>query len=103
MATKDGIIGYIRSVAITDIGKETVASTLKERVYTHLLKEGKICLGWHQVTSQKGNDNLLEVIANISGMNVISPTWFYLDDNSGNIADLSDSEYVSVADRKSVV
>ena len=30
-------------------------------------------------------------------MNVISPTWFYLQDTNGNIADISSADYVSQA------
>lgn len=37
---------------------------------------GKIVLGWHQVTSQDGNNTFDSIVAKTKGMNVISPTWF---------------------------
>ena len=38
--------------------------------------------------------------ANVSGLNVISPTWFYIQDTSGNLGDLSSADYVTQAHQK---
>ena len=36
----------------------------------------------------------------MTGVNVISPTWFYLTDTSGNIASIASADYVSQAHEK---
>lgn len=58
---------------------------------------GKIVLGWHQVTSQDGNNTFDSILAKTKGMNVISPTWFSLTDNNGNYRSLASKDYVAKA------
>ena len=56
--------------------------------------EEPVNLSWHQVTSEEANAYFTDAVANVSGVNVISPTWFYLQDTQGNIADISSADYV---------
>ena len=55
---------------------------------------------WHQVTSTDANAYFADATANMTGVNVISPTWFYLTDTSGNIASIASADYVSQANEK---
>ena len=95
VATEDGIIGYIRK---KKLGKEEVRSTdhanSNEEEFTHLLKDEKVNMAWHQVTTKEGNSTVTNVISAAKGLNVISPTWFYLNDNEGNLMNLASTEYV---------
>ena len=50
--------------------------------FSHLLKEEKINMGWHQVTLPEANETVKDIIPAAKGLNVISPTWFYLNDNT---------------------
>ena len=59
-----------------------------------------MALSWHQVTSEEANAYFTDAVANVSGVNVISPTWFYLQDTQGNIADISSADYVKQAHDK---
>ena len=52
------------------------------------------------MTTQEANAYFADATANVSGVNVISPTWFYLQDTAGNIADISSAEYVNAAHEK---
>ena len=52
-------------------------------------------MAWHQVTNQSANNAVSSVLANTRGINVLSPTWFYLNDNNGNIANLASLNYVN--------
>lgn len=36
----------------------------------------------------------------MTGVNVISPTWFYVTDNNGNIINNATADYVSLAHEK---
>ena len=49
------------------------------------------------MTSEAANSTLSEVLEGVSGMNVISPTWFFLSDNDGNFASIGSSSYVQEA------
>lgn len=94
VATEDGIIGYIRNKRLGE--KETKShghETVKEE-FPHIFKEEKINMGWHQVTLKEANSKVASVLSATKGLNVISPTWFYLNDNEGNLMNLADAEYV---------
>ena len=62
--------------------------------------DGKVNMVWHQVTSTDANTYFADATANMTGVNVISPTWFYLLDTSGNIANISSADYVAQAHEK---
>jgi len=97
VASEDGYIGYIRKEKIT-LPEEVEWSSQKEMPeYTSIQKDYKINLAWHQVTSQEGNAALEEMIAEAKGLNTISPTWFSLVGEEGDITSLASKEYVDQA------
>ena len=57
-------------------------------------------LVWLQVMSTDANAGLSEAFQNMTGVNVISPTWFYVTDNNGNIINNATADYVSLAHEK---
>jgi spore germination protein YaaH len=71
--------------------------SFEEPVYTNISKDYDINLVWHQVTEAAANAKLLTVLADTKGINTISPTWFSLSDNDGNITSLADATYVEHA------
>ena len=68
--------------------------------YTYLTMEDKVNMTWHQITNTDANAYLGDMTANVSGLNVISPTWFYIQDTAGNLGDLSSADYVAQAHQK---
>ncbi len=92
--TEDGMIGYLRNKRLHEAAVETVAREFEEPQFSHLLKDGAVSLGWHQVTNQEANGNVAKVLQSTKGINVISPTWFYLNDNDGSLYSLASKEYV---------
>lgn len=94
VATADGVIGYIRSKNLGTTSTKTVSSDFVPEQFTHITKDFKINMAWHQVTNQSANGNIASVLQSTKGINVLSPTWFYLNDNSGGIASLASSGYV---------
>ena len=95
VATADGFVGYVTAKSLGNTTTETLESGFPEETFSHIEKPGKICMAWHQVTNQTANRELANILAQTKGINVISPTWFYLNDNSGNIADLASTDYVT--------
>ncbi len=57
-------------------------------------------LVWHQVMSTDANTGLSEAYSEYDRVNVISPTWFYVTDNNGNIINNATADYVSLAHEK---
>ena len=62
--------------------------------------DDKVNMTWHQITNTDANAYFADMTANVSGLNVISPTWFYIQDTSGNLGDLSSADYVTQAHQK---
>jgi len=98
VATEEGYIGYVQKKDVFEAEDKKYASTgFAAPEYTSQVREHKINLAWHQVTSQDANNNLAASVANAKGLNTISPTWFSVTDNQGNISSLADPDYVALA------
>ncbi len=95
VCTEDGMIGYLKNSKLGEVTSETISRAFEEPEFAHLLKEETVSLGWHQVTSPEANDRVADVLQATKGINVISPTWFYLNDNEGNIYSLASRDYVT--------
>lgn len=95
--TNGGYIGYIQSKKLDQTYTETTAREFDEPEYTSIRKDYKINLVWHQTTSMDANYNLLYDIANMKGVNTISPTWFSISSNDGDISSLASEDYVTNA------
>lgn len=95
--TADGYIGYMKSKKLSDSYEEQVTSDFRAAEYTSIHKDYDMNLLWHQVTSQDSNDALAADIQDVKGVNVISPTWFSISSNDGDISSLASSDYVDTA------
>lgn len=102
--TADGLIGYISNTKITAEKTEEVIkkSEYEEPVYTNIQKDYTINLAWHQVTSQEANNEVLNMIADTKGITTLSPTWFSISDNDGNISSLASNDYVTYAHQSNI-
>lgn len=94
VATETGIIGYARSKKLGEAEQKKYKHSFEKEEFSHILKEEKINMGWHQVTTKDANRTVSDVISKTKGLNVISPTWFYLNDNEGGLMNLASKEYV---------
>lgn len=100
--TPTGFTGYVEKKKLKGFVVKEKVSLYQAPEYTVNHPFEKIILGWHQVTVPNANNNLSDMIANTSGMNVISPTWFSLSDNAGNYTSLASKEYVEKAHSKGI-
>lgn len=100
VATDDGYIGYIDKKKVGEAEKIKFERSFKKEEYSYLTMDSKVNMVWHQVTSTDANAYFADATANMTGVNVISPTWFYLTDTSGNIASIASADYVSQAHEK---
>ncbi len=94
--TADGYTGYIQTEDIS--APEAIeARTAKKDSYERITRDHKINLVWHQSTSTESNDAMAEMTAEMTGVNVISPTWFSVTDETGTISSLASADYVKLA------
>ena len=100
VAAKDGCIGYVQKKDTTapEVTTETREAVKPE--YTYLTMDTLVNLVWHQVTVPEANAYLNDATMYMGGVNVISPTWYSMIDNNGNISDISSAEYVAQAHAK---
>lgn len=94
--TADGYTGYIQTEDISE-PEAIEARTAKKDSYERITRGHKINLVWHQSTSTESNDAMAEMTAEMTGVNVISPTWFSVTDETGTISSLASADYVKLA------
>ena len=95
ICTEDGFVGYVKNSALGGSQSIVYEENDTEPEFPHISREDTVNMAWHQVTNQTANRQIDSVLASTKGVNVISPTWFYLDDNEGGIASLASTDYVS--------
>lgn len=94
--TADGYTGYIQTEDISE-PEAIEARTAKKDSYERITRDHKINLVWHQSTSTESNDAMAEMTAEMTGVNVISPTWFSVTDETGTISSLASADYVKLS------
>jgi len=95
--TEDGIKGYVRQKHTKESSYKTLSSSYQAPVYTSQKRSKKINLAFHQIFNTDAVDNLENLLAETKQLNVISPTFFSVSDNSGSIKSIATEEYVSKA------
>ena len=100
--TKDGYIGYIRDKKLKEQTTITTTSDYVEPEYSSLTKDYTINLTWHQVTNRDANSQVYERIKDAKGLTTISPTWFFIRDNEGNIQSIASQDYVDYCHQNNI-
>ncbi|MDO4274942.1 MAG: glycosyl hydrolase family 18 protein [Eubacteriales bacterium] len=97
VATMDGYIGYVEKKRISVPEEMKSDRDFQTEQYQYITMDEPVNLAWHQVTTMEANAWLGDAIQNMTGVNVISPTWFSIQDNSGNITSIASQDYVNQA------
>ena len=100
VATDDGYIGYIQKKKVSAADTTDYKRSFKAEAYSYFTMDEPVNLAWHQVTSTDANNYFADTTQNMTGGNVISPTWFSVSDNDGNVSSLASGEYVMQAHEK---
>lgn len=80
-----------------DWNNDTRVITINTPEYEEGLKNKKtITMVWDQIGNAAANDTEAKRVP-IDGLDVISPTWFYIGDNDGNVVDRASMDYVDWA------
>ncbi len=98
VSTSDGYIGYVKSELLTQDQESAISHETEERFeFQKVMAQEPVVMGWHYIDTAAGNQYLADRIAEASGMNTISPTWFSLEDSSGTVRSLASADYVAAA------
>ena len=97
---RGGIKSSILKKKVGKVEETTFERNFQGEEYTYITMDDPVNMVWHQVTSTDANAYLEDAIANMTGVNVISPTWFYLTDTAGNISNIASADYVAKAHEK---
>ena len=94
---ENGNAGYLKKDFVSENRKETITIThKKEEVHVPKI-EGPIQLTWEAVYSKNPDT---AKIPQMPGVNVISPTWFELGDETGAIKNLGSLDFVTWAQKQ---
>lgn len=94
VCTKDGITGYIRSKYVNNKTQTTTVSEFVPEEFSHIKIDKSINLVWHQMYGSSSGAQAIELLTNSKGVNVVSPTWFYVKNNNGDISSIASNDYV---------
>ncbi|WP_245596002.1 glycosyl hydrolase family 18 protein [Paenibacillus taiwanensis] len=89
-----GRLGYVREEEVELLEKESVPKVKPLSPPQFVEEEIPVSLAWEAVYSRNPNPDSLP---NMPGINVISPTWFSLKDNEGNVASKADKRLMDWA------
>lgn len=94
--TQNSVIGYVENKRLGGLEEEQIVmpGTYVAPVYSSNTRPYPINLAWHQVTNAVANSGIDGMLSDTKGINVISPTWFFLNDNYGNFTSIADQGYV---------
>lgn len=101
--TDDLYIGYIEQKHLTPSTMTALNVNEVEELYIPSVADDnteKIVLGWAVTAGVAGNEYIVDLLDDTQGMNVVSPTWFNLKDDDGNIESFASQEFVSKAHSK---
>lgn len=88
----DGRQGYVKKYAVTT--ESYISPSITEFEYKSQVRDHKIVLAWDAVYDLKDNDNISARLENVKNANVISPTWYKVKNNSGELETMADGDYV---------
>ncbi|MBQ4176689.1 MAG: SH3 domain-containing protein [Lachnospiraceae bacterium] len=99
--TADGYIGYVKANRMTAPAQIRIMNEgFTGPEYTSLASDEPVSLIWQMITTKDGNKTFDTATQSMSGITVISPTWFSLLDNDGNVESIGTKAYVKKAHAK---
>ena len=102
LVTIDGIKGFVKADAVESRQKVSFEINVSQPEYIHISLGKKVCLGWQLMTNTAANSQIDEKISGASALNVISPTWYAVNDEEGNITSYASKDYVRTAHSKGI-
>lgn len=97
--TESGFLGYIKDNCVSEIFPLEKEHSYTDN-FTSISKNYKISLAWFQVTNTTANANIAENLDGTQGITTISPTWYSITSNSGDMSCLATKAFVDTQHSK---
>jgi len=94
VATSDGFVGYTEVKNYNGSSTQTLTSDKPAEEFHRIKLNKPVNLLWHQTFNTSANSKIASILSDAKGVNVISPTWFKIKDNEGNLSSLASKDYV---------
>ncbi len=102
--TEDAFIGFVENKTLNEASTRTLPAATgayhPENDYNMTPAMDRVILGWHQIFDADDGSGMEELTASATGMNVVSPTWFFLKDEEGAYTQIGRKSYVEKAHAK---
>lgn len=96
--TDDGVRGFVLQDDLGDsYYADPVFAEYKPQVYTHIDMPENIYLGWQLIYTKDNVGILKDHLAAAPEVNVVSPTWFFLDGTDGKFVSYASHDYMNYA------
>ncbi len=95
----DALIGWVENKRLSEVttSNPTPVTDYVEPEYASKQLDGKVNLAFHNVWGSQGNDTLSSYMAPTKSVNVVAPTWYWVNDNNGNMDKAATQSYVDTA------
>lgn len=92
--TDSGFIGYVKTAHLTDVFAVVLDDTYED-AYTSISRGHKISMAWFQVSNVSANAYIDSYLTQTEGLNTISPTWYSITSEQGEMSSLVSPEFVN--------
>lgn len=95
VGSEDGYCGFVQTKYTSDSFERTQASAfVPEEVVQSIAYDGKINLVWNAIGASIDGDKVESALKGTKGINVISPTWYGITSNEGDLRTYANKSYV---------
>lgn len=97
---ENGLMGFVRTGELEGTSTVTIQREKEPYVYSSIQMEEKVAMGWHQMDEynyMNQVERLQELADTAQGLNVVSPTWYSIADEDGNLTSFASADYVKKA------
>ena len=102
--TEDAFVGFVENKTLNESTTRTLPAAggayHPEQDYNMTPPMEQVMLGWHQIFDADDGSGMEALTENAVGMNVVSPTWFFLKDEEGAYTQIGRKSYVEKAHAK---
>ena len=97
VASKDGRRGFVekKSILKTETEVYEYNSGYTEPEYKGNQRDYEILMVWHAIYKVEDNALIEDLLANSKGVTTVSPTWYKVKDESGELISMADKDYVN--------
>ncbi len=100
--TREGYVGYVPVSDLGSTSKKQPRFKTDDDTYTHITLDNQVSMVWFPIYNQGANKTYNEKMKHTKGVDVVSPTWFSIDDKRGNLSTLAELDFVEAAHKDHV-